>query len=243
MDIRSELIARVLEAILKLSSAESPITIDELLEETLISREQLEKILKILDLSPCELRLTEEARIRAILRGLEFGVEGKYLAKYLSWKSFEKLIAEILRKAGYSSEWNLTISSREGRIQIDILAYYGNLMLLIDCKHWNRPPPPSAELKILESQERRIIFLRKLIEKMRFEGDLQTIYLVPVVLSLYQPSKPILRGHIFSSISSFKAALEYIQDAYFQLRHEKIRIPRAMSISTLVKRLKGANAF
>ncbi|MCD6591624.1 MAG: hypothetical protein J7K78_01230, partial [Thaumarchaeota archaeon] len=121
MNIRSEIIARVLEAILKLSSAKSPVTIDELLEETLISREQLEKILKILDLPPYELRLTEEARIRAILRGLEFGVEGKHLAKYLNWKGFEKLIAEILRRAGYSSEWNLTISSREGRIQIDIL--------------------------------------------------------------------------------------------------------------------------
>ena len=113
-------------------------------------------------------------------------------------------------------------------------------MLLIDCKHWNRPPPPSAELKILESQERRMLFLKELIEEMGFGGDLQTIYLVPLVLSLYQPSKPILRGHVFTSINSFRAALEYVQDAYFQLRHEKIKIPRAMTIKFLVRRLKRA---
>ena len=240
MSSRPELIGRLLETLLKLASPGRALNVEELAENALLSKDQVEKMLKVLGIPSEEVRLSEDLRLEVVLRGLELGVDGSLIARYLSWREFEKLVARVLGKAGYGSIWNLRISSREGRVQVDVLAYRGDLMLLIDCKRWNKPPAPSEEARIVEEQERRLRILRGLLEGISKPGEgSRTVYLVPVVLSLYQPSKPLMKGHVFSSIGSFESALDYIERAFFQLRHERLRIKRGIPLDKLVLRLRA----
>jgi len=238
--LRPELVGRLLETLLKLASSREAVSIGELAENALLSRDQVGEILKVLGIPPRDVRLDEGLRSEIVLRGLELGVDGSLIARYLSWREFERLAARVLEKAGYGSVWNLRIASREGRVQVDVLAYRGDLMLLIDCKRWNKPLTPSAEARIAEEQERRLRILGKLLRETSEAGeDFSVVYLVPAVLSLYRPSKPLLRGHVFSSIGSFGSALGYIERAFFQLRHEKLRLRRGIPLDKLISRLRA----
>jgi len=238
MSPRTDLLSKVLEAVLKFSSINKPLSLEEISNYTLISKDQVRRMLNILRLPEEEPRLREEEKIEAVLIGLRFGVDGSAVARYLSWKEFEKLVTRILLEMGYDAEWNLRLSHEKGHVQLDILAYNGNLMLVIDCKRWNRPLAPSAESNIKEGQERRLVFLKELIKEIPWEGRQHVTYLVPLVLSLYQPSKPILGGHVFASIKNLKSAISFVEKSFFQLRNEAIRIPKEFTLKDIVRGLE-----
>ncbi len=239
MALRAESISKVLEIILKLSSENKLISVDEVSDLALISRDQVRKILEALGVKAESLQLAEAAKIEAILNGLKLGVDGGAIARYLSWREFEKLVTRILEGAGYDAEWNLTLSHGRERIQIDVLAYNGSLLLLVDCKRWNKPLPPSAEESVREGQERRMLILKEIVENLSWRDERHLIYLTPLVLSLYQPSKPLLGGHVFASIRNLGSAIEFIERSYFQLRHELLRVPRGLTLKELILKLKG----
>ncbi|MCD6341292.1 MAG: restriction endonuclease, partial [Thaumarchaeota archaeon] len=164
-------------------------------------------------------------KIDAVLKAFEIGIDGERLSRHLAWREFEKLVNKILRRSDYQTEWNLTVTHKRERCQIDLLAYRGRIMLLIDCKHWKRPPTPSAELKMIEAQERRLRVLKSLLRNIYPSDEgFHELYLVPMVLALYQPSKRILNGHLFGSIGKLRSLIEYVESAYFHVRHEKVKI-------------------
>lgn len=239
MTLRAENVSKVLETILKLSSENKLMSMDAISDLTLISRDQVREILKTLGVRAGSPRLAEAEKIKAILNALKLGVDGGAIARYLSWREFEKLVTRILEEAGYDVEWNLTLSHCRERVQIDVLAYNGNLLLLVDCKCWNKPLPPSIEENVRESQERRISLLKKIVENLPWRGGKHTAYLIPLVLSLYRPSKPILGGHVFASIRDLGSAIEFIERSYFQLRHELLKIRRELTLRELIRKLRG----
>jgi len=109
----------------------------------------------------------------------------------------------------------------------------------VDCKRWNKPLPPSVEENVKEGQERRMLILKKIIENMSWRDEEHTVYLIPLVLSLYQPSKPLLGGHVFASIRNLRSAIEFIERSYFQLRHELLKIRRELALKELIWKLRG----
>jgi len=238
MKIPSEAYSRTIEALLKLSKNSEKLNVNDVAEYVLLPRGQVLKILSEFGLHQEEFKLTEDKKIRIVLQALEHGIEGEKVARYLDWKEFEKLVGEVFSRAGYETLWDLNLVVRRQRCQVDLLAYQGNLILLIDCKHWKRPPPPSAELNIVEAQERRLKILKQALEQVARESrEFKQIYLIPLVLSLYQPSKRILKGHIFSSMGKLRGMLEYLESAYFQVRHEKLSVPLEEDLSDIISRL------
>jgi len=230
-----EAYSRIVETILKLSKERKSLKIRELAENALLPKEQVMNILSMLGFHDEEIRLTRSKKIEMILHSLEWGIEGERVARYLDWREFEELIGKVFAKVGYEAEWNLNVLVGRKRCQIDLLAHKGNLILLIDCKHWKRPPPPSAELKIVEAQEKRLRILKEAVARVaRGSKELRNVYLVPLVLSLYQPSKKILQGHVFASIGRLRGLLDYLESAYFQVRHEKLMVPAEEKLSDLV---------
>jgi len=230
VDAFREVVGKVVEAVLKTSRLEA----GELSELLLLPREEIERALEFLSLSGRG-ELDEEDKVEAVLRALELGIDGKVLARYLGWREFEKLAAKVFDRIGYETIWNLVLSAGKKRVQIDLIAYRGNLLLVIDCKHWKIPPPPSAEMRIVEGQERRLELLKEILESFREQSSTE-VYAVPLVLSLYQPSKKIVNGHLFSSISNLRGLIEYVESAYFQVRHVKIPIPGANRLPDLLRR-------
>ena len=236
-----EVVARIIEILLKNSKAGKAISVSDLSERALVSEKIARKMLFSWGISGDIIELSEREKIDIIIKALEYGVEGERVSRYLEWTEFEKLVAKVLERAGYRTRWNVRIPRHRHRYQIDLLAYRGNLVLLIDCKHWKRPPPPSAEFKMVEAQERRLMALRsKLEEEVAGVEKTREIYLVPMVLSLYQPSRKILNGHLFASIGNLRSLLEYVESAYFQIRHEKVKLPEEEDFIVFLTRIQGA---
>jgi len=235
----TEAYSRIVEAILKLSKEGGWVKIGDVAEYALLPRDRAADILSTLGLQGEEIRLTRGARIELILRALEWGMEGERVARYLDWQGFEELVGKIFERAGYGAEWDLRISLGGRRCQIDLLAYKVNLILLIDCKHWRRPPPPSSELKIVQAQERRLKMLKEALVKAAGEAeDARDFYLTPLVLSLYQPTRKIIQGHIFASIGNLRGLLDYLESAYFEVRHERLKLPYGAQLSGLISSIR-----
>lgn len=237
MQIRPDITSRILEAILKLSASNAPINVEEVSQLSLISRDEARKILSLLEVEEGN-RLEEDEKVRVILSALRLGVDASSLARHLDWREFEKLTTALLGEAGYEAEWNVRLTHEGGRIQVDVLAYNGSILLIIDCKRWNRALTPSVEERVRERQERRMLFLRNLIEH-TFRGEgLKTAYLIPVTLSLYSPSRSIIKGFIFASLEKLGGALEYAERSFFQLRNEKVTIPKDLTLKQIMRELR-----
>jgi hypothetical protein len=237
MQVRSDIASRILEAVLKISASNTPISVGEVSQLSLTSRDEAQRILSFFEVEEGA-RLGEGERVRVILNALRLGVDASSLAKYLNWREFERLTTSLLGGAGYEAEWNVRLSYLGRRIQVDVLAYNGNILLVIDCKRWNRALTPSVESRIRESQEKRLLFLKSLIERSFGQGCLKTIYIIPATLSLYRSSKPIIDGFIFASLDKLRGALEYVDRSFFQLKNEKAAIPRDLTLKQVTHRLQ-----
>lgn len=236
--VTDEVISRLVETFLKISKAGEKLSITILSEKALISQQLVGEILSSWGILGDVIELSEEKRIDITIRALEYGVDGVRISRYLDWGEFEKLVAKIFEKAGYQTRWNIGLIQGGRRCQIDLIAYRENIMLIIDCKHWKRPPPPSAVSRMVEVQERRLIALKNKLESQAVSGEeLREIYLIPMVLSLYQPSRKIMNGHIFASIGKLRGLLEYVESAYFQIRHEKVKAPKERDLEVLLMRI------
>jgi hypothetical protein len=237
MQVRSDIASRILEAVLKISASNAPISVEEVSQLTLTSRDETQRILSFLEVEE-RARLKEDERVRAILNALRLGVDASSLAKYLDWREFERLTTSLLGEAGYEVEWDVRLSYSGRRIQVDVLAYNGSILLIMDCKRWNRPLTPSAESRIRESQEKRLCFIKSLVEHSFGQENSKIVYLIPATLSLYRSSKPIIDGFIFASLDKLGGALEYVERSFFQLRNERAAIPRDLTLKQIVQRLQ-----
>lgn len=201
--------SRILLEYLRLTKGSGHASSERLAESALVSREVAEKVLS-------ELGLDEaggvEPRVKAALTALEMGVEGERVARYLEWREFEELAAEALEKAGYRVYRDLRVSAEWGRHQIDLAARKERLVLVVDCKHWKKPPSYWERRRIVEDQEKRLRALARL------GGGGESI-LIPVVLTLYEPPERLVEGHPFVPIRMLRSFLEGLETHYLGLRH------------------------
>lgn len=236
--IPREVIARLVEAVLKTLKANEKPSFSTISEKALISREIVKEILSSWGISEDAIEFTAEKKIDIIIRALEQGVDGGRISGYLNWVEFEKMVAKVFEKAGYQTKWNIRLIQRGHRYQIDLLAYRENILIIIDCKHWKRPPPPSAISRMVEAQERRLMALKSKLEKKVTSAEAHhEIYLIPMVLSLYQPSRKMVNGHLFASIGNLRGLLEYVESAYFQVRHEKVKLAMEQFLEDLLTKI------
>lgn len=237
MQSRPDIVLRILEAVLKLSVSNAPINVEYISRLSLISKDEVHKILSLLKVEEGS-KLGEYEKVKVILSALKLGVDASPLAKHLDWREFEKLTTILLGEAGYETEWNVKLTYKGEKIQVDVLSYSGSMLLIIDCKRWNRSLTPSAERRIRERQEKRMLLLKDIFEHAFQREDLKTVHLIPVTLSLYSPPKPIVNGFIFASLDKLRGALEYVERAFFQLRNEKVMIPRDLMLKQIVHKLR-----
>jgi hypothetical protein len=112
------------------------------------------------------------------LAGLALCAQGESVervAKYLSWRDFERFCSSILRARGFRVRENITL--KKPRAQIDILAVSGRACLAIDCKHWAHSVGYSDLTKLVEAQKARARRLRDTLDNL---GPIATVILVLV---------------------------------------------------------------
>ncbi|MCS7125620.1 MAG: NERD domain-containing protein [Aigarchaeota archaeon] len=206
-----DIIIKIVTTYLKLTSRNKNVRIEEISKEALVEKSIVEAFLKSysLDSEP-----TSSKRVKATLIALSQGVEGDRIARYLTWREFEELSAELFKEAGYTVFRDIRIPLRRRIYQIDLIALMESVLLVVDCKHWAKPPAHSERRKIISMQEERIRALTS------FNGEVE-VRVIPVVLTLYEPRELIVEGYPYVPIRKIKGFLEWFKDNYLFIKHIK----------------------
>ena len=195
------------------------IGIGELSKQTKTSQDLL---LRILELIPgVEVRGdTVEVidKLSVAQEGLRLGIPPKELSRYVDWRDFERLSAEIIGSHGYSVIRNLRID-KPRRLEIDVVGIDpgSGRAILVDCKHWLHGISPSAlreaGMKHIERTEK---FLRYKSWVYRRYPLLERIrYAIPVIVTLTTPRIRKVYGRVV--IVNINELNNFLQDLYLVL--------------------------
>ncbi|HEV2120152.1 MAG TPA: restriction endonuclease [Candidatus Bathyarchaeia archaeon] len=139
-------------------------------------------------------------------------------ANVLTWQEFEKLTEECLKEAGFEAKRNVRVKGEGRAWQIDVVGLRGELVLAIDCKHWNTPGHLSR-FKMPASHQRHAILhlLATLTNRMT---DRNTgLQALPVILTLREPPTQLSADAILVSADRFpnflSAVTPYDEDLPF----------------------------
>lgn len=206
-----EPILRILITYLKLTSENQHPTVEKISEEALVGKEIVDTFLREYELDG---EPTSIKRVKASLTALKLGVEGDRIARYLHWREFEELSAQIFKEAGYMVFLDTRVIGDSKRYQIDLIAYSNNLLLVVDCKHWVKPPAYTLRRRIVSMLENRIKALMKL------EGETQ-VRIIPVVLTLYHPKELIVEGCPYVPVRKISGFIDWLENNYPHIRSFK----------------------
>jgi Holliday junction resolvase-like predicted endonuclease len=75
-------------------------------------------------------------RLKTALIALQDGCDIERVSNVLTWRDFEALTVEVLKRFGYKT--HLNVRFKKPRCEIDVIGIDSMHAIVIDCKHWNR---------------------------------------------------------------------------------------------------------
>ena len=146
-----------------------------------------------------------------VLLALEVARAGrlKDSARSLTWQEFESFGGECLLEAGFRVEKNVRVKGGHRIWQIDLIGYRGDLVLTIDCKHWNssgygsRLEPQAKHQRLATAH-----FLKNLVTKASDQrGNLRGL---AVILTLLDPPTRFLERAALVSVEQLPSFLNSV---------------------------------
>lgn len=126
---------------------------------------KLEKYVEYLDDPRLRLSVIENLLVK--------GLSIDKVVEAVDWRGFESLVSEFFKSYGYKTFRNY----RLGRNEYDLIVVKGDFLISIDCKHWDRPLPPSKAREVAENLRKRS---RKLSRDPLFIG--RKIYMAVITM-------------------------------------------------------------
>lgn len=226
IEIKPEIIARVVENLLKLTSHGNSITINALAEHSLVSKDLALKIISVLfdkDINANDIKVAGDVRLSIILKCIKNGIPAEVLARYVSWKDFEILSAKVLSECGFNVLTNLRLNLAKKKCEVDVLAVRSPTILLIDCKKWNAILSGKRLSSIVESHMRRTQIFTEYLLNTFGKGEI-TVEIIPVVLALYGSNKWIESGMAIVPIDLLGNFVERLPEIKYDLERIKTKI-------------------
>jgi len=151
------------------------------------------------------IRLSPDRRLRLAMEIAKVGHLGT-AAKALTWQEFERFAENCLKEAGFEAERNVRVKGEGRSWQIDLVGFRGELVLAIDCKHWNTPAYLSR-FKLAASRQRHatLHFLSTLKEKTMENG--KGWQALAVILTLREPPARLSENAVLVSIEMLPSFL------------------------------------
>ena len=145
-------------------------------------------------------------KLKTALFAIKNGVPIEEVSRYIDWKDFEGLVAEILDSKHFDVLRNFRMT--RPTMEIDVVGVRLGIALLIDCKHWKRLSYSALETIVV-----------KQIERVKHDvSNAKDVIAAPVIVTLNQeetsfinrvPIVPILQFSSF--IDEFYGSLEEIK--------------------------------
>lgn len=176
-----------------------------------VSRGQLRELLKGLDgISLSEERIVIDNKVRLIVSALNRGVPPNLLSRYLTWREFEDEVSRILSVNGYTVYSNLIFRTTR-RWQVDVVAFSGSKILVIDCKHWKKVSKYGLE-DAASNHYQRALGLSKSVKlaELALKSNFEEGHLIPVIVVLSSSYKGIMNGVFVVPIQYFEGFLREI---------------------------------
>ena len=163
---------------------------DRLMPKTLT----LEEFVEILQSMGVKIDLKEgilsiSDRVGLTIALVKLGASLEETVKYLSWQEFEFFTANILEENDFLTRIRYRFTFNKRRYEIDVVGVRFNLVLLIDCKHYNLGKGKTSALrKAAEKQfirgEAFISSIKKHKNKISIPSD-QKLCIVPLIVSWF----------------------------------------------------------
>ena len=147
-----------------------------------------------------------ENKLKSALLDIKTGVPIEEASRYVDWKDFEGLVAEILESKNFEVMRNFRM--KNPTMEIDVVGTHLGTAVLIDCKHWKRMTNSMLEK----------IVLRQIERVKHYVATRDEVVAAPVIVTLYQeeirfinrvPIVPIIQFSSF--IDEFYGNLEEIK--------------------------------
>ena len=145
-------------------------------------------------------------KLKTALFVIKNGVPIEEVSRYIDWKDFEGLVAEILDSKHFDVLRNFRMT--RPTMEIDVVGVRLGIALLIDCKHWKRLSYSALETIVVKQVER----------VKHYVSNAKDVIAAPVIVTLNQeetsfinrvPIVPILQFSSF--IDEFYGSLEEIK--------------------------------
>ena len=152
--------------------------------------------------------LESKSRVQLALEVARIG-RLKEAAKTLSWQEFESFGAECLAEAGFRVEQNVRVKGDGRAWQIDLIGYRGDLVLAIDCKHWNTSGYESRLAPPADHQRKATThFLRTLTSKTK--EPRRNVQALAIILTLLDPPARFLDNVAIVSVEQLPSFLSAV---------------------------------
>lgn len=194
------------------------ILLNELSNLTNISKEIIiEKLRELENKNMIEIRGQEiivKNPLELALHLMKQGFSFKEISRYIDWRDFERITAEILNAHNYLVLSNLSIT-KPVRFEIDVIGIDtgSGRGIFIDCKHWSRGVSRSSLIDIINKHVERIDKFVKYFSWIRMKW----IYfrflkeILPVIVTLTTPVIRTYNNVIVISIQEFN---QFLTDIY-----------------------------
>ena len=123
-------------------------------------------------------------------------------AQVLTWQEFERFGGDCLEEAGFRTERNLRVKGEGRAWQIDLVGTRGELVIAIDCKHWNTPSYISRFKRVVEHQRHATLHLLETLNERR-QG-------LAVILTLREPPAQFSDGTVLVSVEKLQNFLSSV---------------------------------
>ena len=145
-------------------------------------------------------------KLKTALFAIKNGVPIEEVSRYIDWKDFEGLVAEILDSKHFDVLRNFRMT--KPTMEIDVVGVRLGIALIIDCKHWKRLSHSALETIVVKQVERVKHYI----------SNAKDVIAAPVIVTLNQeetsfiskvPIVPILQ--LSSFIDEFYGSMEEIK--------------------------------
>ena len=126
--------------------------------------------------------------------------------RFLSWQEFERFAEECLEEAGFEAKRNVRVKGDGRAWQIDVVGLRGELVLAIDCKHWNTPGYLSRFRPAANHQRHAATHLLTTLDEKMSEGS-KGRQALAVILTLREPPAQLSENAVLVSVEKLPSFL------------------------------------
>ena len=197
---------RVLQATLNLTDVGGTLDFDRIAIEARSTESFAQTTLSsTLGLSGQHIKLSPEHRLRLAMEIARVGQLGP-VARALTWQEFEKFAESCLKEAGFEAERNVRVGGEGRAWQIDVVGFRGELVLVIDCKHWNTPAYLSKFKDAASHQRHAALHFLTAMEEKSNEAT-KGLQALAVILTLHEPPAQLSGNALLVSVEKLPSFL------------------------------------